>query len=90
MSLLADGVYQGFCDSRASCQCRVRAADMTVTVNAGIDHGQGGQIDHLVPQALLAAALIPGSYSVHSAISATGLATTRVVSAQLDLDRLEG
>jgi hypothetical protein len=41
------------------------AAAMTVTVNAGIDHGQGARIDHLVLSPLLAAALVPGSYRVH-------------------------
>jgi hypothetical protein len=38
---------------------------MTVTVSAGIDHGQGGWIDHLVLSPLLAAALVAGSYRVH-------------------------
>jgi hypothetical protein len=46
---------------------------MTVTVNVGIDHGQGGRIDHLVLSPLLAAALVPGSYRGMSAISAAGL-----------------
>ena len=36
------------------------ARDMTVTVNAGIDHGQGARIDHLVLSPLLAAAAGPG------------------------------
>lgn len=39
---------------------------MTVTVNAGIDHGPGARIDHLALCPILAAALVPGSYRVHA------------------------
>ena len=66
------------------------AADMTVTVNAGIDHGHGARIDHLALCPLLAAALVPGSYRVHVSDLGDRASDYRMVSARLDLDRLDG
>jgi len=64
------------------------ARDTTVTVNAGIDCGQGARIDHLVLSPLLAAALIPGSYQVHASDLGDRASDHRLVSARLDLGRL--
>jgi hypothetical protein len=64
------------------------ARDTTVTVNAGIDCGQGARIDHLVLSPLLAAALIPGSYQVHASDLGDRASDHRLVSARLDLERL--
>jgi endonuclease/exonuclease/phosphatase family metal-dependent hydrolase len=64
------------------------AQDMTVTVNAGIDHGQGARIDHLVLSPLLAAALVPGTYRVHVSDLGDRASDHRMVSAELDLNRV--
>jgi endonuclease/exonuclease/phosphatase family metal-dependent hydrolase len=64
------------------------APDMTVTVNAGIDHGQGARIDHLVLSPLLAAALVPGTYQVHVSDLGSQASDHRMVSACLDLSRV--
>lgn len=70
----------------ASAGCVAR--DTTVTVNAGIDSGQGARIDHLVLSPLLATALIPGSYQVHANDLGDRASDHRLVSARLDLGRL--
>jgi len=70
----------------ASAGCAAR--DMTVTVNAGIDHGQGARIDHLVLSPPLAAALVPGSYQVHVSDLGNQASDHRMVSSRLDLSRV--
>lgn len=62
------------------------ADDMTVTVNAHIDDGQGARIDHIVLSPPLARAMVPGSYGV--GISETGdqASDHRLVWVDLDLD----
>lgn len=64
------------------------APDMTVTVNAGIDCGQGARIDHLVLSPLLAAALVPGTYEVHVSDLGNQASDHRMVSACLDLTQV--
>ena len=63
---------------------------MTVTVNTGIDHGQGARIDHIVLSPLLAAALVPGSYRVWVNDLGDRASDHRMVSAQLGLGLLGG
>jgi hypothetical protein len=62
------------------------AGDTTVTVNTGIDHGQGARIDHLVLSPLLAAVFVPGSYRVWA--NDPGNQVHRLVSARFDLGPL--
>ncbi|TDB84309.1 hypothetical protein E1264_25020, partial [Actinomadura sp. KC216] len=78
LSVLAEAGFQS-----AGCL----ADDMTVTVNAHIDQGQGGRIDHIVLSPALAAAVVPGSYGV--AISEVGdqASDHRLVWVTLDLSR---
>jgi endonuclease/exonuclease/phosphatase family metal-dependent hydrolase len=64
------------------------AKDVTVTVNPGIDHGQGARIDHVVVSPLLAPAILPGSYRVWDGDLAERASDHRMVSVRLDLDRL--
>ena len=66
------------------------AADTTVTVNAGIDHGQGARIDHLILSPLLSAAFVPGSYRVWVNDLGDRASDHRLVSARFDLGRLDG
>ncbi len=64
--------------------------DTTVTVNAGIDHGQGARIDHIVLSPRLAPAIVPGSYRVWVNELGDLASDHRMVSVQLNLDRLDG
>jgi endonuclease/exonuclease/phosphatase family metal-dependent hydrolase len=66
------------------------AGDMTVTVNGGIDNGQGARIDHIVLSPLLAAAVVPGSYRVWVSELGDRASDHRMVSVRLDLGRLGG
>lgn len=66
------------------------ARDTTVTVNAGIDSGQGARIDHLVLSPLLARALVPGSYRVWISDLGDRASDHRLVSVRLDLGRRGG
>lgn len=66
------------------------AADTTVTVNAGIDHGQGARIDHVVLSPLLAAGIVPGSYRVWVSDLGDRASDHRLVSVRLDFSRLGG
>jgi endonuclease/exonuclease/phosphatase family metal-dependent hydrolase len=62
------------------------ARDVTVTVNAQIDNGQGARIDHLVLSPMLAAALVPGAYRVHVSDTGNRASDHRLVTAQVDQD----
>ena len=64
--------------------------DTTVTVNAGIDCGQGARIDHIVLSPWLAPAVVPGSYRVWVSELGDRASDHRMVSVRLDLDRLGG
>jgi endonuclease/exonuclease/phosphatase family metal-dependent hydrolase len=81
LSVLADA---GF--TSAGCV----AGDVTVTVNAGIDHGQGARIDHIVLSPLLAAAVIRGSYRVWRNALGDRASDHRMISVRLDLNQLGG
>lgn len=61
------------------------AADMTPTVNARADAGQGGRIDHIVLSPRLAAAVIPSSYGVHVSKTGTRASDHRLVWVTVDL-----
>lgn len=61
------------------------AKDMTVTVDARIDNGQGARIDHLVLSPLLAAALVPGTYKVWVTDQGNRASDHRLVTARIDL-----
>jgi hypothetical protein len=80
LTVLADA---GFCS--AGCL----AGDTTVTVNAGIDHGQGARIDHLVLSPLLAQVFVPGSYRVWVNDLGDRASNHRLVSARFDFGRLD-
>jgi hypothetical protein len=60
------------------------------SVNAGIDHGHGARIDHLVLGRFWPRRWFLGPTACTPAISATGLATTGWSPGWLDLDRLDG
>lgn len=66
------------------------AGDVTVTVNADRDNGQGARIDHLAFSPALAACVIPGSYEVRVSEACDRASDHRLVSVQADLDRYEG
>lgn len=61
------------------------AGDMTPTVNAGIDQGQGGRIDHILLSPMLAGAVVPESYQVHVSDTGNSASDHRMVSVRLDL-----
>lgn len=64
------------------------AGDMTPTVNAGIDQGQGGRIDHILLSPMLASAVVPGSYQVHVSGTGNRASDHRMVSVRLDLTQI--
>jgi endonuclease/exonuclease/phosphatase family metal-dependent hydrolase len=64
------------------------AGDMTVTVNAHIDNGQGARIDHIVVSPLLAPAIVADSYRVFANELGDRASDHRMASISLDLDRL--
>ena len=64
------------------------AGDMTPTVNATADHGQGGRIDHILLSPMLACAVVPGSYQVHVSDTGNQASDHRMVSVRLDLTRV--
>jgi endonuclease/exonuclease/phosphatase family metal-dependent hydrolase len=61
------------------------AGDMTPTVNAEADQGQGGRIDHILLSPMLAGAVVPGSYQVHVSDTGNQASDHRMVSVRLDL-----
>lgn len=61
------------------------ADDMTPTVNAAADQGQGGRIDHILLSPMLADAIVPGSYQVHVSDTGNQASDHRMVSVRLDL-----
>jgi endonuclease/exonuclease/phosphatase family metal-dependent hydrolase len=61
------------------------AGDMTPTVNAAADQGQGGRIDHILLSPMLAGAVVPGSYQVHVSDTGNKASDHRMVSVRLDL-----
>jgi endonuclease/exonuclease/phosphatase family metal-dependent hydrolase len=64
------------------------AGDMTPTVNAAADQGQGGRIDHILLSPMLAGAVIPGSYQVHVSDTGNQASDHRLVSVRLDLTQV--
>jgi len=64
------------------------AGDITVTVSAAADCGQGARIDHIVLSPWLAHAIVPGSYRVHAGDVADPASDHRMVSVRLDLGQL--
>ena len=64
------------------------AGDVTVTVNADRDNGQGARIDHITLSPRLAAAVVPGSYRVHVSGLGDRVSDHRLVSVQVSPGRL--
>ena len=64
------------------------AGDMTPTVNAAADQGQGGRIDHILLSPMLAGAVVPGSYQVHVSDTGNQASDHRMVSVRLDLTQV--
>jgi endonuclease/exonuclease/phosphatase family metal-dependent hydrolase len=65
------------------------AGDMTPTVSAAADQGQGGRIDHILLSPMLARAVVPGSYQVHVSDAGSQASDHRMVSVRLDLTRVK-
>ena len=64
------------------------AGDMTPTVNAETDQGEGGRIDHILLSPMLACAVVPESYQVHVSDAGNKASDHRMVSVRLDLTRV--
>ena len=64
------------------------AGDMTPTVNAETDHGQGGRIDHIIVSPVLAPAIDPGSYRVHISDAGDKASDHRLVTVTLRLSEI--
>jgi endonuclease/exonuclease/phosphatase family metal-dependent hydrolase len=64
------------------------AGDMTPTVNAETDQGQGGRIDHILLSPALAGTVVPGSYQVHASDTGNQASDHRMVSVRLDLTQV--
>ncbi|MFC4056071.1 hypothetical protein ACFOY4_40835 [Actinomadura syzygii] len=66
------------------------ADDMTPTVNAHIDQGQGARIDFILFSPALATAIVPGSYRVWTNDIGDQFSNHRMVSVRLDLRQIGG